>query len=167
MAETKTGKGLTICRSELVAAKGALPVAVGVIVLEGVLGSRPVNTLYNLPPTAHVVVALSHDRTVFTLPGGKKGDDPSLLHTVKREIFEELGVKAASLPWFMKRRIEPAVSDEETLVDVSAYFIPGFSGEISPRAEVHTVTAVPIFGEHSVTVGGIALEVMSDLRLAA
>lgn len=152
----------------MVVAKGALPVAVGVIVLEGVLGSRPVNSLSNLPPTAHVIVALSHDRTVFTLPGGKKGDDLSLLHTVEREIFEELGVRAASPPQFMKRRVEEAVSDGKTLVDVSAYFIPGFLGEIDPRAEVHTVTAVPIFGKHpGLEVGGIALEVMNDLRQAA
>jgi 8-oxo-dGTP pyrophosphatase MutT (NUDIX family) len=169
MAETKTPNDLVICKSELIALGGAIPVAVGIIVLRAGLGSRPVKDLTRIPDTASIVVAVSRGRTEYTLPGGKKDpSDLSLQYACRREIGEELGITAIDSLRFFSRGVAPAVSDPTVLVDVSAYHIQGFRGDIRQSGELDDVAVVPIFEDStSIPLGGVVIDVLNRLQPAA
>ncbi|QQS69237.1 NUDIX domain-containing protein [Candidatus Saccharibacteria bacterium] len=169
MSEINKQKEHVICRSELIALGGAIPVAAGIIVLEKGLGSRPVSDLSRLPDTASIVVAVSRARKEYTLPGGKKDSgDLSLQYTCRRELEEELGIIPAYFPEFYTRDVGPAVHDPTILVDVSAYRITNFLGNIRRCGEIDDVAAVPVFDTSPpVRLGGLVLDVLDSLRLAA
>lgn len=136
-----------------------IPVASALIIFEGSTPDTPVvRDLRRIPPSAHVLVAASHDRQVFTLPGGKaEPSDADMRRTCARETQEEvaLTLDPDGLSVF-HRRVVPAESDPSSEVDITTFHAADvLGGMVRAVSETREVAMVPVFGESSVRLSAL------------
>ncbi|MCA9327022.1 NUDIX domain-containing protein [Candidatus Saccharibacteria bacterium] len=145
-----------------------IPVASALIVFEGSTPDTPlVKDLRMIPPGAHVLVAASHNRTAFTLPGGKvEPSDIDRRRACARETWEEtdLTLDPDGLSEF-HREVVPAESDPSSDVDITTFHAAGaVTGIVRAVNETREVAMVPVFGKSpvplSALLGGMILPML-------
>lgn len=78
----------------------------------------------------NLLIFKNKNKSIWTCPGGKIEEGESELECLKRELFEEAGIKLIEAEHFIDTEIEPAAGDPNLFVVMKFYLVKSYSGKV-------------------------------------